>query len=435
MTGSDQSYDALFKQVGVIRVEDWDELVETASFLAKTPPFRKETVGIVAHSGGVASLLADKCEQVISVPQPSPKTREGLDNILQGFGSSANPSDITWHAFEEEFADILNLMMSDDGFGGVVVGTAGTDSQAERIIKASEQTDKPMAMLWTGSERDTAGLPLIKKSHRVPVFYRAENLGKAIKASLDFYRTKARHAKKPAAEARAAQPVTGIDITGKKEGPLGLMESLELLSSFSITTSKGSLAQSPKEAARIADKIGYPVVLKVDSPDLPHKTDLGLVKVGLSSKAEVESAFSDIERKLKAIKTPVSINGVLVQEMISGGTEVIIGIKQEPQLGPALLFGLGGIFTEVMKDFSLRVCPVSRDDVREMIREIKGFKLLEGFRGSPPADIDALEEALLNAARLAMALKDRIKEIDINPLLVLPKGQGVRAIDALLIKG
>jgi len=290
-------------------------------------------------------------------------------------------------------------------------------------------------MLWTGSERDTAGLPLIKKSHRVPVFYRAENLGKAIKASLDFYRTKARHAKKPAAEARAAQPVTGIDITGKKEGPLGLMESLELLSSFGITTSKGSLAQSPKEAARIADKIGYPVVLKVDSPDLPHKTDLGLVKVGLSSKAEVESAFSDIERKLKAIKTPVSINGVLVQEMISGGTEVIIGIKQEPQLGPALLFGLGGIFTEVMKDFSLRVCPVSRDDVREMIREIKGFKLLEGFRGSPPADIDALEEALLNAARLAMALKDRIKEIDINPLLVLPKGQGVRAIDALLIKG
>jgi len=434
MTGSDQAYDALFKQMGVIRVEDWDELLETASFLAKTPPFGKETVGIVAHSGGVASLLADKCEPVMSVPQPSAKTRQGLEDILKGFGSSANPADITWHVFEEEFTDILKLMLDDDRFGGVVLGTAGDENQAQRIIKASEETDKPLAMLWTGSERDTAGLSLLQKSSRVPVFYRAENLAKALKASANYYRTRARRLAKRAVRKTAALSMARVEVAGRR-GPLGLQEGLELLSRFGISSAKGALVQTIEEAVHMADEIGYPAVLKVDSPDLPHKTELGMVKVGLNSKAEVEDAFRDMRNKLQVLKTPASIRGFLVQEMIKGGVEVIIGIKREPRLGPVLLFGLGGIFTEVMKDFSLRVCPVSRADVREMIREIKGFKLLEGFRGSSPADVGALEEALLSVSQLAMATKDQIEEIDINPLLVLPKGQGVRAIDALIIMG
>jgi len=381
MTGSDQAYDALFKQMGVIRVEDWDELLETASLLAKTPHFRKKTVGIVTHSGGVASLLADKCELVMGVPQPSTSTRQGLDDVLKGFGSSANPADITWHAFEEEFADILKLMLDDDKFGGVVLGTAGDESQAQRIIKASEETDKPLAMLWTGSERDTDGLRLIQKSSRVPVFYRAENLAKALKASANYYRTKAQRSSKHTVRKTVTHSMAGVEIAGRK-GSLGLQEGLELLSRFGISTAKGGLAQVPEEALRIADEIGYPVVLKVDSPDLPHKTELGMVKVGLNSRVEVENAFINIRDKLRAMKIPASIRGVLVQEMIRHGVEVIIGIKREPQLGPVLLFGLGGIFTEVMEDFSLRVCPVSRVDVREMIREIKGFKLLEGFRVS-----------------------------------------------------
>ena len=434
MTGSDQAYDALFKQMGVIRVEDWDELLETASLLAKAPPFRRETVGVIAHSGGVASLLADKCEPVMSMPQPSATTRQGLDGILKGFGSSANPADITWHAFEEEFVDILKLMLNDNRFGGVVLGTAGDESQSQRIIKASEESDKPLAMLWTGSERDTSGLRLIQQSSRVPVFFRAENLAGALKASAFYYRVRAQHLSKHAVRKAATRSIAGLQIASGK-GPLGLQEGLELLPRFGINTAKGSLAQTMEEAVHIADEIGYPVVLKVDSPDLPHKTELGLVKAGLNSRVDLQSAFKDMKEKLQAMKKPVSIKGFLVQEMIKGGVEVIIGIKREPQMGPVLLFGLGGIFTEVMKDFSLRVCPVSKADVREMVREIKGFKLLEGFRGSLPADINALEKALLNVSQLAMATKDQIEEIDINPLLVLPKGQGIRAIDALIIRG
>lgn len=434
MTGSDQSYDAFFKQLGVIRIEDWDELVETASFLIKTPPFKKQSLGIVAHSGGVASLLADKGEQVMPVPQPSQTTRKGLDDILQGFGSSANPADITWHAFEEEFSDVLNLMLTDDEFGGLVIGTAGTETQAERIIRASEQTDKPVAMLWTGSERNNTGLPLIRRSARVPVFARAENLAKAIRASLEFHKAKDRYEKWTAHGAHSRTSTEDFRLSNA-DGTLGLMESLDLLSHFGIPVTRGGLARSASEAALVSDRIGYPVVLKVDSPDLPHKTDLGLVKIGLKSKDEVRAAFDELQSKVESMASRAQVNGILVQEMVSGGTEVIVGVKVEPQMGPVLLFGLGGIFTEVMKDISLRVCPVTPDDVQEMIRDVKGFKLLQGYRGAPPADIEALEGALLNTARLAMNLKGQIREIDINPLLVLPKGQGVRAIDALVITG
>ena len=426
MTGSDQAYDALFKQTGVTRVDDWDEVLEVASYLAKAPPFGKKTVGVVAHSGGVASLLADTCEQVMEVPQPSDATRQGLKEILKGFGSSANPADITWHAFEEELVDILNFMLNDDAFGGVVLGTNGTDDQAKRIIGVSEKTHKPLAMLWTGSEREVEGLKLLQSS-KVPVFFRVENLTKAIKASLHYHRVREHRATRTAPQKMAAGSLAVLETRSP-----GLMESFELLSSFGIKAARAALAHSPEEAGKLAEGIGFPVVLKVDSPDLPHKTELGLVRVGLNSRAEVENAFREMWAKIP--KSPTSIKGILVQEMVEGGTEVIAGIKQDPQLGPILLFGLGGILTEVLRDFSLRVCPVTEFDVQEMVREIKGFLILEGFRRKPPADIEALEKALFNLSNLAMAAKGRITELDINPLIVLPQGQGVRAVDALIVR-
>ena len=430
MTGSDEGYDALFKQVGVIRVEDWDELLEIGSFLVKTPPFTKEAVGIVAHSGGVASILADKCDQVMAVPQPSNKTRQGLENILKGFGSSANPADITWHAFEEEFTDILNFMLGDDAFGGVVLGTAGADSQAQRIINAAAKSRKPLAMLWTKSEREVDGLKLLQSS-QVPVFFRVENLAKALKASLFYHKARAKLGQRVSSEI-VARPLPKVDVRGKA-GPLGLLEGFELLSSYGINTLQAKLAHNPKEAKAIADSIGYPVVLKVDSPTIRHQTDLGLVKVGLKSKAELEKAFREIKAKLKSLESAKDVRGILVRKMAKDGLEVIIGVKRDPQLGHLLLFGLGGIFTEVLKDFSLRVCPVTFTDIQEMVREIKGFKLLEGSRGHPPADVDALEQALFSTSQLATSLGDKLAEVDINPLIVSDKGQGVVAVDNLIV--
>lgn len=431
MTGSDQVYDVLFKQLGITRVEDWDELLETGSFLAKSPPLKKETLGIVAHSGGVASLLADKCEAIVQIPQPSPDTRKGLDDILKGFGSSANPVDITWHAFNEDFTGILDLLVADDAFGGVVIGSAGSDEQAQRIIGVSQKTDKPLVMLWTGSERATTGLKLLQ-SNSIPVFYRGENLIRALRALIGYHHTRTRWSMRKAGDDEIA-PVMPVPLAIQQKGNLPLHKGLELLLHYGVTPVRGSLAANQKEAGEKADALGYPVVLKVAAPELPHKTDLGLVKMGLSSRSEVQSAFSELQEKLEAHKEEVSTRAILVQEMVSGGAEVILGVKRDPQFGPVLLLGLGGIFTEIMQDFSLRVCPISGSDIEEMLRELKGRRLLEGFRGAANSDISALKETMMRVAQMAMALREHLVELDINPLFVLPEGQGVRAADALVV--
>ena len=424
MTGSDKVVDALFKQLGITRVEDWDELLETGNMMAKRRTWKKETVGVLAHSGGVASLLSDKCEQVLGMPQPAPATRKALNDILEDFGSPANPADVTWHAFNEDMNTILKLMLNEDAYGSLVLGTAGTDDQSDMIIKAAMATDKPMAMLWTGSERATDGLRKMQAS-RVPVFYRSDNLQKALRAALNYqhFQTKWQNRKDEAA--KATKPVS----IGQK-GTLGLLEGMKLLNEFDIPVAKNAVAHSATEAVSIAGSFGYPVVLKAQ---VPHKSDLGLIKVGLKSGSAVESAYREMHKKLESLKDKATGDGILVQEMVGTGTEVIIGVKRDLQFGPTILFGMGGTLTELMQDVSLRVCPVSRDDIREMFSEVKGFRLLTGFRGRPAGDVKALEDALLNVSNLAINLKDELQELDINPLIVLPAGQGVRAVDVLIV--
>ncbi|MBI2909070.1 MAG: CoA-binding protein [Chloroflexi bacterium] len=190
VTGSDQVHDTLFRQCGVIRMDDWDELLETGSLLTKSPPFRKETLAVVAHSGGICTTLSDKCGQILDMPPLSPETRKGLEEILGGFGSAANPADITRFGHSEEFPRILEMLLDDDAFGGLVIGTAGDDHQAQQIIEAAASTDKPVLMLWSGSERATAGLRLLQQS-KIPVFYRASNLARGLQASLDYRRARA----------------------------------------------------------------------------------------------------------------------------------------------------------------------------------------------------------------------------------------------------
>lgn len=186
MTGSDEVIDALFKQLGITRAEDWDELLETGACLVKARPFKKKTVAIISSSGGVATQLSDKCEPVVGVPMPSPATCQGLDRILQGFGSALNPADITGRALTPDLDTILQLMIDDDAFGGLVLGLAGPDDQARRIIKAAEGTDKPVLMVWIDSERATDGLRLLQRS-RVAMFYRIENLVKALGALISYH--------------------------------------------------------------------------------------------------------------------------------------------------------------------------------------------------------------------------------------------------------
>jgi acyl-CoA synthetase (NDP forming) len=204
---------------------------------------------------------------------------------------------------------------------------------------------------------------------------------------------------------------------------------MALLARSGIPTARLAVAGSAAEAEKIAGEFNFPVVVKAE---LPHKTDKGLVKTNLTAKNAVRMAYQEVAGKLQASPDTAGC-GVLVQEMVRGGIEVIIGVKNDPIFGPAVLFGMGGILTEVMKDVSLRVCPLSRTDVREMMAEVKGIRLLRGFRGQGAFDVAALEETLLRVSALAYQLKERLVELDINPVIVLPEGQGVKAVDALVV--
>lgn len=426
MTGSDEVIDAIFKQFGITRAEDWDELLETGACLTKAHPFKKKTVGIVCSSGGVATQFSDKCEQVVGIPQPSPATKEGLNKILRGFGSAANPTDVTGRASTEELNTILDIVLKDEAFGGLVLGLGGPDEQAKRIIRAADNSDKPVMMVWTRSEREIDGLRLLQSS-RVAMFYRIENLVKAMRALINYHERLDRFRSGETVE-RITKRVHVADIVNQS-GNLELNKCFELLTRFGIPSAKSAITASLSEAERITESFNYPVVVKAQ---MPHKTDKGLVRVNLNSKSAVRNAYREIKGKLKA--TPETANkGILVQEMVKGGIEVIIGIKNDPVFGPAILLGMGGILAELIKDVSLRVCPISLSDTRDMMSEIKGFRLLKGFRGQGPYDIPALEDTLLKVSNLAYQLKDKLAELDINPLIVLPEGQGVRAVDALVV--
>jgi acetyl-CoA synthetase (ADP-forming) len=207
-------------------------------------------------------------------------------------------------------------------------------------------------------------------------------------------------------------------------------EAKTICAEYGIPVTKFSLAKNEDEAARFAEKMGFPVVLKIVSPDVLHKSDVGGVAVGLKDVGEVKEAYKRIQRNVKQRVPKAKIVGMLVQEMAPASTEVIVGATKDPQFGPALMFGLGGIFVEVLKDVTFRIAPITGDEAREMISEVKAYPLLKGYRNTPPADVDAIAKILLNTSKLVMEHQE-IKELDLNPILVYEKG--AKTVDARIL--
>ena len=222
-------------------------------------------------------------------------------------------------------------------------------------------------------------------------------------------------------------------LTGLGRTTFSEHESKELITAWGLPITKEATATTAAEAVTAAESIGYPVALKVDSPDILHKTEAGVIRLGLSNAEQVRTAYDEVMSNAAQAAPGGAINGVLVQEMVSGGVEVIVGVSYDTQLGPVLLFGTGGVMVEVYNDVALRLCPITRPEAVDMINQVKGSQLLKGFRGSPVADVDALADALVQISNLAVNLEGTLSELDINPLMVLPQGQGIRAADALAV--
>jgi acyl-CoA synthetase (NDP forming) len=434
LTGSDALYDAICKQYGVIRVPSYDDLLEVAQLMAQSKKPKQPGVAVVSHSGGICSLTADMCgQQGLDLPVLSDQARGVIDGILKGFGWAANPADVTGKANSESFPAIMEAMINEPGVGTLAIASSGRDQQADQVIALREKTDKNVAYMWTGSRDDSTSLARLKAAG-VPLFYTPDSLARGLRHLLDYHawhekRTANGFASTPAIT--AAQNETLVRLRGLKRDALSESESKQLIAAWGVPVSMEVCAKDIDGAVKAAEKIGYPVVFKADSPDIPHKTEAGVVRLNLRDADQVRAAYTAILANANAHAPDAKINGVLVQEMVSGGVEVIIGVSYDAQLGPTLLFGTGGVMVEVYKDVAMRHCPITPAEAREMIAEVKGAKLLQGFRGKPACDINALANVLVNVSHLAVNLDGQLAELDINPLLVLP--QGIKAVDALAV--
>ncbi|MBV9154067.1 MAG: acetate--CoA ligase family protein [Alphaproteobacteria bacterium] len=436
LTGADARYDAIFAQYGVIRVQDYDELIEVAHLLAHTPKPQMPGIAVVSHSGGISSLTADMCGQAgLDLPPLGPEARDGINRILKGFGWAANPADVTNLANSESFPQIMEHMINDPRMGTLVVASAGADSQAQQVISQRDRTDKGVVFLWTGSRDAKAGLPQLKHA-RIPIFYTPDKLARGLQSRLAYHTWREHRL----ADGFAAAPprTTGQDAAiaqalGLGRPTLSESESKKLLAPWGVASALERRANSAETAVAAAEQLGYPVALKIDSPDILHKTEAGVVRLNLGDAAQVRTAYAEILANAKAHAPQAQITGVSVQEMVRDGVEVIVGVSCDPQLGLVLLFGSGGVMVEVYNDVALRRCPITRSEAQAMIAAVKGARLLRGFRGRPAADVEALADTLVRVSHLAMHLEGHLAELDINPLMVLPSGQGVKALDALVV--
>ena len=436
LTGSDALYDAVFAQYGVVRVQSYDELLEVSHLLAHTPKPSQPGIAVVSHSGGISSLTADMCGQAgLDLPPLSDQARDGINGVLQGFGWAANPSDVTGYANSVSFPQIMDCMINELQVGTMVVASAGADSQAEQVISLRDRSAKGIVFLWTGSRGGTAGLAKLKSAN-IPLFYAPDTLARGLRNLLDYHAWRDRRlvdgfGSAPAITTEQERTVASLRSLGRVT--LSEFESKQLIAAWGVPVTQEVRVGSADAAIEAAQRLGYPVVLKVDSPDILHKTEAGVVRLGVRDAEQVRTAYADILARAAAYAPNASISGVLVQEMVTEGVEVIVGVSYDAQIGPTLLFGSGGVMVEVYNDIALRRCPITQAEAHAMLSDVKGARLLHGFRGRPAADVEALMQALVHVSHLAVQLDGRLAELDINPLLVLPAGRGVKAVDALVV--
>ena len=436
LTGVDEVYDAAFEQYGVVRVHDWDKLLEVAQLLSVGKSPARRGISLVSHSGGVCSLTADNLGDAgLELPELSDPARDAINNILEGFGWAANPADITGHASRDTVLPIMEHMIDEPEVGTLVVASSASDEQARHVIDVRDRRDKLVTFLYTGNELGAStGLDSLKDAG-VPVFHSPENLASALRKFQDYHAWRESRVRSGFGSARhmsEAQSAFADKLVERSESNLSEYEAKRLIERWGVPIVTERLVASEDQAVEAALEIGYPVVVKVSSPDILHKTEAGALKIGLADDDAVRKAYREVVANAESYASGARIEGALVGEMVREGTEVIVGVSYDAQLGPVLLFGMGGVLVEVMRDVALRICPISRLDAEEMVAQVRGSRLLHGFRGQPKADVEALVDTLVHVSDLAVNLEGVIDELDINPLAVLPEGQGVRALDALV---
>ena len=444
LAGNAAVYNAVFKQKNVIQANDVYELLDSAGFCATDRPLGDCRLAIVTVSGGVGVLHVDKCDEYgLKVANLSAETKEKIAGSIPVFGSAENPIDVTAQTITKENGLVapLSYAMEDDGVDVVIMYLAMYKGIGEKVarqfIEVHDKYRKPLIVTWMAGPED--GKALLRE-HGIPVFDEPTRALKSL-SNLYHYRKnqEAFHSNRekelelePLDEAEVAEVRAWLTERRKEGSGLSEGESRRVLKAFRFPLVEGDLAATPDEAVRLAEKIGYPVVMKIDSPHILHKSDVGGVVLNVRSEEEVRAAFDKIMQNVAShFETLPPINGLLVEKMEKAQAEILLGSQTDPLFGPTVAFGMGGIFVEVLKEISLRVAPLSMHDALEMVGELKGSKILDGLRGKPACDKQAVYRALLYLSRMVTEMQDLIKEVDINPLFAFT--DGVKAGDALVV--
>ena len=434
LMGSDEIYDALLKQSGAIRVDTMEELFDYATAFSKQPLPMNGDLVIVSNAGGPAIISTDACSKLGIKMAKIEEIRKKIDAVIPPWGSSRNPVDIVGDADFKRFENVLNEVLKHKNVGSVISmctpsATLNYDKLAEVIVSMSKKYKKTMLASLMGLDEGITNREILAKGD-VPYYTYAEGSIRALKAMLTFTNWVKNSPGKITKFNVKKNTVKKILDNAKKQKRSALLEEegQEILRAYGFPLPASKLAKSKKEAVAASKKIGYPVVLKIASPQIIHKSDAGGVKVNLQNAKDVENAFDTIIKNAKKYNKKADIKGVLVVEMVKGGKEMIIGSKLEPGFGPVVMLGMGGIYVEVLKDVTFKLAPMTNIEADDMISSIKTKKILEGVRGEKPSDIKKLSECIQRLSQLVSDFNE-IKELDMNPVLVMEKNKGCKVLD------
>ncbi len=442
LAGAHAAFHAVCRQSGVIECATIKEMFHDAMALAYQPPLRGRRIAILTNAGGPAALAADALESAgLTLARTSAATQATLRRVLLPDAQVSGPVDMLGGARADEYRQALAAVLDDEATDGVLVIQAPqavvdptTVAQAVGEVAERHPSAKPVVACLMGEASLDAAFAAAHERH-IPAYIFPEEASAALGALRQRGRWLASAHPTPSMPAgmdvRSAQSMldaargSGRQILDAEEGQASLR-------AVGLTVPPSELATTPEEVAVAAERIGFPVALKLISPEISHKTDVGGVLLAIQGTVAAQAGFDTLMRRAREAQAGLSLRGVQVQRMISGGQEVIIDVKRDPALGSLVMFGMGGIYAEALADVSFRLAPLSREDAEDMIDDVRAARLLAGLRGAPPADRRALVDALLRVAWLAHACP-QVSELDINPLLVLPDGEGVVAVDARLI--
>ncbi|MFF4952688.1 acetate--CoA ligase family protein [Streptomyces chattanoogensis] len=440
LTGADGVVDAAMRQFGVIRVDGLDELQDTAALLARARKPVAEGIAVYSISGGTGAHFSDLATAAgLRLPTLDAAKQAELHQWIPDYLNVANPIDNGGHPVGDwRGRKIIDAILADPSVGVLICPITGpfppmSDKLAQDLVDAAERTDKLVCVVW-GSPlgTETAYRHTLLGSSRVATFRTFANCITAVRAYLDHHRFTAAYRSPfddaPRVLSPSARKAQALMRPGQQ---LSEHAAKQLLRAYGIRVPREQLVTSAAAAVRAASQVGYPVVMKASGPQLAHKTELGLVKVGLTSASQVRDAYRELTDIARYEDVP--LDGVLVCQMIERGVEMVVGVTHDSLFGPTVTVGLGGVLVEVLRDVAVGVPPFGEEQARAMLGELRGHALLHGVRGAPPADVDALVEVVLRVQRMALELGDELAELDINPLVVLPRGQGAVALDALAV--